>query len=85
MVSKIYTIKKISFAFAKWLLLQISPTSIEITTISSLFKLKVYNISLNRMLVNQQSTGGSDEWPTFLVNHIPGLKVIKIFFKTDIC
>ena len=60
--------------FFKGPLLAISDSNISITTLPTLFSLKIYKNSAKRFLLAQQNEGDSDEWPTFLLYNIPGLR-----------
>ncbi len=60
--------------FYKGPLLYISPINIDITTLPSLFSVNIYKNSAKQSLLRQQSSGENDEWPTFTLNNIPGLR-----------
>ncbi len=60
--------------FYKGPLLFISPINTDTTTLSSLFSVNIYKNSVKQALLKQQSDGESDEWPTFTLHNIPGLR-----------
>ena len=60
--------------FYKGPLLAISSHNMEISTLPTLFSVKIYKSSVKRMLLNLQSQGNSDEWPNFLLHNIAGLR-----------
>jgi hypothetical protein len=57
--------------FFKGPLLAISDTNTEILTDpSSLFSLKIYKAGANHKLLEQQSMGDDDSWPSFLLQSV---------------
>ena len=59
--------------FYKGPILAITEQNVLITCPSSIFSLSIYKKSAKRVLLNLQSDGISEEWPTFLLNNLPGL------------
>ena len=55
-------------------MLSISPINNTITIPKSLFSIKIYKNSAKRELIKSQSLGESEEWPTFILNNMPGLR-----------
>ena len=61
--------------FFKGPLLAISDTNKEILTdLSSLFSLNIYKAGAKRKLLEQQSMGDDDSWPSFLLQSVKGLR-----------
>ena len=60
--------------FYKGPLLAITQENISATTLPSLFSLNIYKNSVKRLLLNLQNQGDSDDWPSFLLYNIPGLR-----------
>ena len=60
--------------FYKGPILAITEQNVLITCPSSIFSLSIYKKSAKRVLLNLQSDGISEEWPTFLLNNLPGLR-----------
>ena len=61
--------------FFKGPLLAISDTNKEILTdLSSLFSLNIYKAGAKRKLLEQQSMGDDDSWPSFLLQCVKGLR-----------
>ena len=60
--------------FYKGPMLSISPINSIITIPKSLFSIKIYKNSAKRELIKSQSLGDSEEWPTFILNNVPGLR-----------
>ena len=66
-----------SSIFFKGPLLAISKFNIDATSLPSLFSINIYKSNLKNALLEQQSSGNSEEWPGFLINNIPGLRQSK--------
>ncbi len=60
--------------FFKGPLLAISNRNISITSLPSLFSMNIYKNAAKRFLLEQQNEGDCNEWPTFLLHNIPGLR-----------
>ena len=60
--------------FYKGPLLFVSPINSEITTLTSLLSVNIYKNSAKNELLKQQSEGDHEEWPTFILHNIPGLR-----------
>ena len=60
--------------FFKGPLIAISDSNISITTLPTLFSLKIYKNSAKRFVLAQQNEGDSDEWPNLLLYKIQGLR-----------
>ena len=60
--------------FYKGPLLFISPINSDITTLTSLLSINIYKNSAKTTLLKQQCDGDNEEWPTFILYNIPGLR-----------
>ena len=60
--------------FYKGPLLAISQENISATTLPSLLSIKIYKKSVKSLFITLQSQGDGDEWPTFLLHNIQGLR-----------
>ncbi len=72
--TEMYTYYRKSILF-KGPLLAITSDNISITTLSSLLSINIYKNEAKRFLIEQQSQNEPDEWPPFLLNSIPGLRL----------
>ena len=63
-----------SSVFFKGPLLNISQLNINATSLPSLFSINIYKSNVKRALLEQQSSGDNVDWPSFLLNSIPGLR-----------
>ncbi len=63
-----------SSVFFKGPLLNINQLNINATSLPSLFSINIYKSNVKRVLLEQQSSGDNEEWPSFLLNSIPGLR-----------
>ena len=64
-----------SSIFFKGPLLAVTGTNTNITCLPSIFSLSIYKSSAKRVLLELQSSANSDEdWPSFLLHNIPGLR-----------
>ena len=55
-------------------IIAVTEQNVLITCRLSIFSLSIYKKSAKRVLVKLQSDGTSEEWPTFLLNNLPGLR-----------
>ena len=60
--------------FYKGPMLSITKQNTAITIPSSIFSLNVFKNSAKRELIKSQSTGNDENWPTFLLYNVPGLR-----------
>ncbi len=63
-----------SSIFNKGPLLFITEQNKETTSLAHLFSLKQYKRAVKDMLLQAQSQGDDDMWPSFLLYHVPGLR-----------
>ena len=63
-----------STVFCKGPLLAISSFNDEVTTLSSLLSIKIYNKNLKHSLLCEQTKGEQEEWPAFILHNTPGLR-----------